>query len=280
MNNQSIAWDELLPAMTEVAGGLVLEDLALQRELDKELAANSITVTQADIAAEREGLTLTIATEAGLSPDAAAITVNRLRARRGLGPVRFEQQIASTAKLRALAKAELVARDEEFKAHVRAEFGARVTARIITAPTTQAAADIRQRLQFYAGDPRALRVAFATEAFTSSTDVSAARGGLLVNILPEDPTLPAELHETLRSQRIDELGPVVAVSGMAAIVLVESRAVATKPSPDEQARAEAKVRQRMERSSMDAIARTLLARADITILSPGLKWSWDARPEK
>ena len=154
---------DLAPALSEAAGALVLEELILDRSLALALRRAGLTITRADIERERTLLIDTIASDSGTDGNAAARSLNAIRAQRGLGPARFEALLSRNAGLRALARSEAdtrraaattrtgegaqaAATEDAFRTFLDQEFGGKVRARVIVLPTADAATRLRDRI--------------------------------------------------------------------------------------------------------------------------------------
>lgn len=293
---------DLAPALSEAAGALVLEELILDRSLALALRRAGLTITRADIERERTLLIDTIASDSGTDGNAAARSLNAIRAQRGLGPARFEALLSRNASLRALARSEAdtrraaattrtgegaqaAATEDAFRNFLDQEFGGRVRARVIVLPTADAATRLRDRIlteSARAPQPDAARrVAFAEAAFEESIDPStASRGGLLGPVSPSDPTLAPAIAAALRTVEPMQLSGVLSLERTFGLVLVESRDQGRAPTKEEASTARERFNLRREREAMDALARRLVAGPNPTIFDEHLNWSWESRPKR
>jgi len=285
------------PALAEIGGGLMLEELVLDRSLALALRRASLTITRADVDRERALLIDTIAAESGTDGNGAARALAAIRAQRGLGPARFESLLTRNAGLRALAKreaetrraansarttegAEAAATEDAFRTFLDQEFGGQVRARVIVLPTADAATRLRERI---ATEPSqsARRVAFAEAAFEESIDPStASRGGLLGPVSPSDPTLSPAIAAALRGVEPMRVSGVLSLERTFGLVLVESRESGRTPTQEEAKTARERFTLRREREAMDALARRLIAGPNPTIFDEHLNWSWENRPRR
>ncbi len=283
---------DLSPALAEAAGGLVLEELVLDRNLARTLAGAGITISREEIDRERALLIETIAQESGTDGNGAARSLGQIRVQRGLGPTRFEALLARNAGLRALVRrerdaaetsrsgAEAAAEEDAFRGFLEQEFGGRAAARVIVVPTAEAANSLRARLVAIT-DRDARIAAFARAAFEESVDSrTAARGGLLGPASPADPTLAPAIAAALRTLEPMEVSDVLSLERTFGLVMVESRSQARAPSREEAASARTRFELRRERDSMDALARRLVAGPNPTIFDEHLNWSWEGRPKR
>jgi hypothetical protein len=298
---------DLAARLEEAGGSVVLEEIALDRLLDKAVADSAVAIPQHDVDAERQFLVQTLTDEAKLTPEQADSMLSELRKSRGLGPVRFADLLARNAKLRALVRTQVEVTPDEVDQSLAAEFGPKARIRIITAPTQRRAAEIRDIVvkdlktrassqpaeagvpqgpqdpmigaaHFDPADLPALSLCFAQAALDSSTDPTAPRGGLIASVSPVDQGLPPSVRAALATMQPGDLSGVLTTERGAMLVLLESRTDAEgSPTPNDRARAEARVRFRKERIAMDRLARQLLGLANVSPMDPSLRWSWESR---
>lgn len=272
--NQPLFPDTIQPQIAELAGGLAIEEFALDTMLDKALASEGKSIDQRAINAERNALVDAMAQEAKVSPDEATQMLARVRIARGLGPARFDQLLARNAKLRLLAREQvtitpdMIAREEAFLN------GPRVRIRIAVLPTQVAASTFRTNaLAAPAGEQRTVR--FASLALEQSVDTSAAAGGLITNVSPADPSLPPALRNALALLQPTQVSDVLALPSGFGVVLHEG---ASAPgTPIDSATVESKLRSKLERLAMDAITKQYVKSAQVRILDPNFAWSWESR---
>lgn len=277
VQGKPIAWSSLRPGLAELAGAQVLEEAALDAALDDLLRARQLFVPESAVEGERLRVLETIASESGLSTAEADRALARIRAARGLGPVRFAQLLARNAKLRLLVSDEVTASPEELVRATELELGPRVTAILILVPDEKEAALVRQGMLDPPG-PSAARLSAMARA--RSIDDSARGGGRVGPIHPQDPRVSAALRTTLASLPIGELSPVVAADGGFAIVWIESRSDAEVETPERRAQIEKGVRQRRERLAMERLARRLVDEAQVRTSDESLRWSREkSRPK-
>jgi hypothetical protein len=296
-----VAAADLLPRLEEAGGSVVLEEMTLSRLLDKAISDSGITVPQHDIDAEQELFIQTLAEEAKLTPEQAQTMLADIRKSRGLGPVRFNDLLARNAKLRALVRPDVEVSAEEVDQSLAAEFGPKARIRIITAPTERRAAEIKAEIvkdctpvlphdadrptdplltstEFAPADAPAVSLRFAQAALEHSTDPSAPRGGLIAAISPADPGLPSSARRALSQMKPGELSGILTTDRGAMLLLYESLSnTEGTPTPQDRARAEARVRFRKERIAMDRLARQLLGTANVSPIDASLRWSWETR---
>jgi len=269
LNGTPIRWDELTPAMGEAQGKAALEEVALTRLLRGELARKGLSISEGDV--EHERALLLDSLGGGEQGEAA---LQRVRARRGLGPVRFAALLERNAMLRALV-GECTPTDEEVELALRVGYGPRLRVRVILVGTEQEASSIRGRVKRVSGEERVARFAF--EAVEHSLDESAARGGRVEAFSIEDPSWPEALRRAAATTDPGEVGPIIVLERGAALVLVEERVPGEPVTPEDRERVEREVRLRKQRERMDALAASLISGADLVAFDESLRWSREHR---
>lgn len=275
VNEEPITWDQLRPALAEAAGRLVLEEVILDRLLDRELAKAGLRVTEADGAHEREALVEALGRDARADANDAERLIEDLRRSRGLGDARFAAQLMRTAKLRRLVGTVAVTDEEVAIAH-RMRHGPTYRTRVIAVPMERDAARIWTALN--AGDPATLAARFAETATKESKDPSAPRAGLLGPVSPADPTYPAAVRGLMESLAPGTMSPVFALENGYGIILVEERIEGDGAALEAAAPGlRDELTKRRERLAMDELARRLLVGANVSVQDDHLRWSWEGR---
>jgi len=264
---EPISWAELRPALAEAAGGRVLEEVALDRLLAKEAAASGLVIGEAEIEAERRLLAASLGA-VGRDPVREAELLERVRRARGLGDARFGALLKRNATLRALVAPTVQVTEDSARQAYEMRYGERIRTRLITTATLQDAQTALNRVR--AGEP------FGEVAAQMSTDVSAARGGMIEPVHPSDTSYPAALRQALLEARDGELAGPVALEQSYAIALREGVVRHAAAPGFESVRAEMEVesRQSQERLQMDRLARRMLEGVGLTPLDRSLDWSW------
>ncbi|MFB3431713.1 MAG: peptidyl-prolyl cis-trans isomerase [Phycisphaerales bacterium] len=272
----SVDWERVKPLLAEAAGGIVLEEVALEMMLEGEMRRRGLRLTPAMV--EREQLLLRESLEsddASGNADEAQRLLDQIRRQRGLGPERYEALLRRTAMLRALVQDRVQVDPVSVERAYRIRYEPRMRVRIITADTVEQAERARQRV--LAGE------AFSRVAAEVSTDVSSVRGGVIEPISPSDPTYPDALRSAIARMSVGEVSrPIVMeVDGPAQVaVVVLDEIVRPERTPAlESVRAELErlVRLREERLLMDALSRRLLGEARVTPMDDAAMWSWRSR---
>lgn len=261
----------------ELAGGVVLEEIALDRLVKQRCQALGVTVTQAETDAERQMVLESMARGGETSADNALAILDRVQKQRGLGPRRFNALLERNALMRKLVAPSVTVGEDQVDQAMTVRYGERRNARIIVRNSQQEASQSLSRLQGQAG--AALSAAFADEAARNSVDQSAARGGILEPISVADPAYPAIVRQTLANLSVGQLSTIVALDRGFAVVLLESVTPATSPPADGRVKAREEVTRRAQRVAMDRLARDLLTAAGVTVFDESLRWSWENRAQ-
>ncbi len=264
---EPIGWDDLRAYLSEAAGGTALEEVALDVLLERAIESRGVRIGEREIAAERELLESAMSDGAQVS---GARLVSQVRRARGLGPARWEGLLRRNAMLRALVQEQVSLTEADVAREYGLRYGARVRALLLTTATAAEASAAVERVR--AGET------FARVASEMSTDVSAARGGVIEPINLEDPTYPEAMRRALGGCVDGQMTGVIALENGFAVLQREGVVGGDGPGLDA-ARAEMErlARGRRERAQMGRLARQTLDEARIGVLDPALGWSWAGR---
>lgn len=238
---------ELRPALIELAGATVLRDALLDRRIVRTLADRGIVLAPT---ARRDEEAILLAS---LDPDpnAARRLLDDIRARQGLGPVRYEALLVRNAGLRALVQADVRITEDALARQHEAMFGERRVCRVVAHPSLSELESIRAAV---AGG-----ASFGELAAQRSTDRSAERGGLLAPIARTDPSWPETFREALFRLGPNEMSPPISVDAQYLLVqLVEIRPGDGSTLAARRDEVERSLRRAQERVLMEELARTLL----------------------
>ncbi len=272
LNGAPILLADLAPFLVEAGGGQVLEEFILDSLLERECARERISIGAEAIGSERERLVATF-TDSAIARDEneASRLLDRIRASRGLGARRFAALLRRNAMLRALVAPRVSVTPSALDQARSLRFGERYRVRLITVPTALDATEAIARLK--AGE------SFSALAARLSTDISAARGGVIDPISPADPEYPTAVRSVLRELTPGEPSIPIALDSAYAIVLLDE--VLRSARPADTALAEEQlvrdVRTQQERLLMNQYARQLLDSAGVAVLDRALEWSWERR---
>ncbi len=268
--NEAITWADLSAPLAEAAGGAVLEEVALDRLLAREMRLRGLSLEPGAGTREEEYLREALAVAAGVEVGQQGDLVLQLRRSRGLGDRRYASLLDRNAKLRRMVREEVKVPPEDVQQAYEIRYGQRFQTRLILTRTEREAGEAADRLR--AGEP------FADVATKVSTDSSRLRGGLIGTISPADPSYPMALRKSIASSTVGAPSSVIALEQGYAIVLVEQVIPPTAATFDAVAPGlEREVRLVRERAAMDRLAAQLLRAANVTVLDPSLEWSWRGR---
>lgn len=261
----TITWDRLRPSLAELAGSEALREALLDAALEDKARERAITVTEAMMQAEES----TLKGYLDKDPVRADRLMTELRARQGLGPVRWRALLGRNAVLRALVARDVQVEESQVAAAHDAAHGPKRKVRVIAVPDLRAAQRVADRL--------GSGTSFEEVAAAESTDGSAARGGLIAPISRQDPGFPAAVREALWSiPAVGKLSPPVLV-GTGYVLVRYDGDIAGDGVPLTAVRAEAEraVRLAQERARMDQLAQDLLRNIKPTIFDDSLSDGWN-----
>ncbi|MBX3387343.1 MAG: peptidylprolyl isomerase [Phycisphaeraceae bacterium] len=280
--------------LAEAAGAVVLEEMVLDHELGQALREAGLSVSRGMIEQERRQMAEALSGVTGVPRSEMDGVIERVRASRGLGPVRFERLLERNAGLRALARStdgRLISEvtGEQLEQAYAIRYGERVRARLILVRTEADAARALQRVR-----PAVATVApepFADVAMDVSIDPTASRGGLLDPVSPQDPSYPVSFRRAIAELDIGQVSTPFTVSwpggagrapqqGLAIVQVVERIGSAGSPGlSGVRADLEREIRLVRERAAMDRIARELTTQGlrRTTVFDDALEWSRSTR---
>ncbi len=273
VSGTDIPWAQAQPLLAEAAGGLILEEVALETLLIREMLTQRLTLTDAMI--EREELLLRDSLATDTTPDQAQRLLDEIRRQRGLGPKRYQSLLRRTAMLRALVQDRVTIDEASIERAYRIRYEPSFRVRIITTDTVEQAERARARIA--AGED------FSRVAAEVSTDPSAVRGGVVEPINPADPTYPDAIRRTLTTLSPGDLSNPIPldIDGplQIALLVLDEVVPPARLATREQVRPELErlVRLREERLLMDALSQRLLDQARVSPIDPAATWSWESR---
>lgn len=258
---------DLMVPMTEAVGGEILGELVLDEMLRRRLETAEIELTPEILEAERVILSQTLSPE----EDDAARLLAELRERRGLGEVRFNGLLRRNAGLRALVAEQVSLSEAAVQQAYRLQYGPSSRVRLIVADSLREARELRRRV-VQGGEP------FGELAALESTDASAAQGGLLSLIRPEDTSYPAAMRRAIELLAVGEVSHPVAIDGGFALLKLEEKIAGSGIQFDDvKQELQQAVRSRAERVLMQQLARQLISGAELVVLDPTLNNLWEAQ---
>ncbi len=266
VDGQSVTWAQLQPRLAEAAGGQILDEVILERALERDLARSSIVVTADALAAEESAALEALDGD----PLRAEQLLASLRGAQGLGSERWKALLYRNAALRALARRDSTISEENIRQAYDTLHGPRRVCRLIVVADLPAAEKAKGRL--------ASGESFADVAALASIDSSAARGGLLAPIAREDPSYPPAFREALFALAPGARSELILLENGYAIVELREELKGDGADPAaSRTECERVARRAQERVEMDRIARALVRSAKATIFDPHLEGSWKAQ---
>lgn len=267
---QPIRPEQLHNALFEASGGEILREYILDTEIRKRLAKAGKSVTNNLIQQERQILLSTLSPD----PNQATRLLNELRRRRGLGAGRYDTLLRRNAGLRILVQGDVAISDQRVQQAFQMKYGPRYETRLIMVDrVTQAASLIRQA--------RAGTATFADLAIQHSTDRSRAGGGLLPEINPADQTWPDGIRDAVGKLEVGQVSEPIALQKGFAVLKLEKKIPAQSVKLDDVKPAlQQVVRRTIESGLMQKLAGRVLNEADVLVVNPALKDSWDAEKKE
>lgn len=273
--------EDLWPLLAERAGAAGLEALALDRAVEREARRRGVEVDAQDIRAERAIVERALAGVGLTDRQQRGRVVAEARARRGWGPTWFEGLLRRNALARALTREDVRPPTEADIARLTEVFyGARREVRVLVMASEREVSRHRAEAAAALTDSRATGEArFIMLATEHSSDVSAARGGLLDPVGRYDVEYPDAFRKAVFETPVGSLTPVVALDEGFAVALVVGERGGGAAEPGS---ARDEVVRRLELDAQQRAMATLFERlrANMRVepLDEALRWSWEAQP--
>lgn len=271
---QAIGIDALTPAMSEVAGDEALSEFVLDRALTQRCRQEGIRIDDAAIERERILLGETLG-EIDEQTNAPRV-IGALRARRGLGPHRFERLLRRNAMLRALVGDPPPPEPETVARARQQAFGERYRVRLFVSESPKPASDLRARLAEH--DTSDHRVVFSDACFDASVHPSRDRGGLIDGLSVISPGYPAAVLDALGGLQPGQTSMVLSTEAGYALVYIESVTPATEPAESQLRALRDRLTRDEQRMAMQRLAQQLLDEREVIVLDESLNWAWANRP--
>jgi len=259
INGEPVSWNVIRPRLAEAGGGVVVDELVLEHALERELQARGLAVGEDDVRAERARWTELVGTEA-----LAARSEATIRARRGLGPVRFERMLWRNAALRALLDpAETEVSNAEIGLAREIRTGRRFAVTGVVAP------DSRTALRIAGAAGRDARGAIAGLWTAAAADDLRPWHAI---VSPADPAYPQALRSVLPKTTPGSVSGVVALDDGFGVVVVHAELPPAPGSADEAALRD-ELRIRKSRVAMERLAERLIERTSVHTMDRSLSAS-------
>jgi parvulin-like peptidyl-prolyl isomerase len=266
LRDEPVTWSLLGDRLIEARGGAVLAEVILDRTIAQRLAEAGMTITDAEVDAERDILAMALSDD----KDQAARLLIELRQRRGLGDQRYASFLQRQAGLRKLIQPQVEVSTAAVAQAFQLEYGPKYEVRIIVTPTLADAGKVMREEQ--------TGVPFHELAVRHSTDASRTQGGMLSPFSLVDSTYPAAIRAAVATLRVGSISQPVAIENGFALIKLERKIDAQDVKFDDvKEKLTLLVRRRVENLLMRQLERAMLddANARLTILNPALKKSWD-----
>ncbi|MFI4882058.1 MAG: peptidylprolyl isomerase [Phycisphaerales bacterium JB064] len=277
-----VSRDDLWPLLAERSGAAGLEAIALDRAVQREAARAGVSVSEADLVAEREIVEMALVGAGLTDRQQRGRVVAEARARRGWGPQWFDALLRRNALARKLTKEAVGAPTEAeiVRAH-EALHGDRREVRVIVLASERDLA--RYRADVMAALARSSELGearFMKLAAEFSSDVSAARGGLLDPVGRVDIEYPDAFREAVFEAEVGALTPVIALDEGFTVAMVVGQ-VAGDGVSLEDARTDLIERLRLdaEQRAMAGLYERLRASMRVEPLDDALEWSWRTKAQ-
>lgn len=273
IEGSTLDWSSLRAPLIETAGAMVLEEIVLDRALEREAARLGLVVGEPEIRAE-EGALLDELSSVGADQTRMEVLA-QIRRTRGLGPTRYEALLRRNALLRAIVRGSSEPDQAELELARRLAFGETRRVRLFVSSSESSAS--RARAETLGASPESRIWVFADQAARNSSHPTSVRGGLIERFHPEDPAYPSILGNAARSLEPGGVSPVLSTAAGFAVVMVESIEPGRSPEAGEAERVARRVRQRKERLAMERLARSMIERASVSPIDPDLARAWRDR---
>jgi len=264
IDGRVLDWRAFGPLVAEASGGPVLEEVVLEWRCETECANSGLAVGPELVLAEERRVLESLDQD----PERATRLLQSLKARQGLGPLRWQALLRRNAMLRALVAKDIVL-DEAIVEQARdALVGARRDARLIVVADLVAAERIRTALRDGASFPEL--------AAQESLDASAPRGGLVTGVTRRDVGYPSSFRESLFALAPKAISDPLLVEDRFMIVQMLSESTPPAIDADElDRRARGRARIAQERVAMERLADRLLRTTSLSIFDEAAKSSLD-----
>ena len=262
IDGRVLDWRAFGPLVAEASGGPVLEEVVLEWRCETECAKAGIAVGMDLVLAEERRVLESLDQD----PERAMRLLQSLKARQGLGPLRWQALLRRNAMLRALVAKDIVLDEAVIEQARDSLVGPRRDARLIVVADLVAAERVRVALRDGASFPEL--------AARESLDASAPRGGLVTGVTRRDAGYPSSFREALFTLAPNAISDPLLVEDRFMIVqmLAESTPPALDPAElDRRARERARIAQ--ERVAMERLADRLLRTTSLGVFDEAAKSS-------
>jgi hypothetical protein len=218
IDGRVLEWRAFGPLVAEASGGPVLEEVVLEWRCETECAKAGIAVGMDLVLAEERRVLESLDQD----PERAMRLLQSLKARQGLGPLRWQALLRRNAMLRALVAKDIVLDEAVIEQARDSLVGPRRDARLIVVADLVAAERVRTALRDGASFPEL--------AARESLDTSAPRGGLVTGVTRRDAGYPSSFREALFALAPNAISDPLLVEDR--FMIVQMLAESTPPALD------------------------------------------------
>lgn len=268
-----VSWQELLVVLSEMSGAAALDEIVLDKAVATAFATAGHTLTQDMVDRERR-----LAVDSLRASGQAGVSLDDLRASRGLGPARFDRVLRRTAMLRAMVHERVEVTDSMVSDRFEIVYGPTVSFRVITTSNHAAIAALRSSLLSVQRRGVDAEVEFARAAMQMSSDTTAMRGGMVERVSPKDPAYPEVVRVAVQTLGVGAISDVLALeeSQCAMVYITEKHEASATTFGKVRDDIVLELTLRQERIHMESLVGQLTERAVVQPLDGSLAWSWRA----
>lgn len=269
INGRAIAPSAISTSAFELAGAEALREFALDRALSDLCTQRGITISSGQIEGERDllGQSLGFADDQPLPPE----VLDDLRARRGLGPERFNRLLRRNAMLRALV-GPVEPSEQQINIEKEKAYGTNYRIRLFVSDNAQIANEVRSGVDQAGIDARPWL--FAERCAEHSLLPSADRGGLIPRFRLNAPEYPSAVSVAIRNTPPGSCSNVMSTESGYLVVLVEGIYPGREPSEAELRQLTDRLKQDLQRDQMQRFAQQVLREQEIIVTDRSLNWAW------
>jgi parvulin-like peptidyl-prolyl isomerase len=179
--------------------------------------------------------------------------------------------------LRRMVRDEVTITPDQIEQGKQVRFGQRYRGRVLITRTEREASAARGQV-VAAGSVQGMREKMSELAAQSTLTSSSYPGGVTEPISAADTAYPGSLRTVIAKMQPGEVSPVIALEkGFAVFFLEEVLAGNSNPSSRDVEEVKRTLQNAAERIAMERKARLALDAAGVSIVEPGLRWTWENR---
>lgn len=271
INGQQVTLTDLRKGLLEANGGQLLAERIIDLGVEQRLRERGIKPSPEQVAAEFAILGEYMART--ITPDRDEVVRLARALKDRVGPARFDRLLQRNAAMRLLVKDQVAVTPAAVQYRFELDYGPKYEARMIVVQNMRDAERVLQGIAD--GTP------FVELATRYSIDSTASRGGLLPPISPVNENVPDGIRKALVSLKPGEVSQLISTADSFTLLRLERKIERQDVAFDDvKEQITSRVRHDAERRFMEQLGRSFLDRADVVVLDPSLRWSWDARREE